>query len=457
MDRYITERANARSDKLFRAKPNRMQLQLQTVYRVAEDSGRYTFELGPRKQINRVGELEHACVVEKSNECFRIYTIQHIRTWSTLDISRELLDGLFGVHQIFPELWRVLLTFGLKSCENEYGFPVAQVKESRTDSGDVQELAYVMRRVEQNGKSSPDCPWSIRHTGVYQKLVHPEDRSQEPRPTLLLVAPSSAIENSVLEAATARTNSLKKAFLVQRSIVASSLTGWMDYMCWLEDQLKLKTSRVMITLGSTGSRALSFVEGDRQDLRQLEEYITDLRVLLHTKVQTIRRLKTSYQRLCSLHCAEPGHCECHETIQELEQYADEAWMYLERAGVLQDRVQSVQKLLSDLLGYEELRTLRELMVWPPLPPQSVSDPAKNAQNFFSTEFVKIDGENVQVSRRAWLMVAVAAPMTICVLGLWRLWLRYVTLGLRPFSLAPQSLKALVKTRRREKEDTRDEV
>ncbi|KAL4983942.1 hypothetical protein BDW68DRAFT_190905 [Aspergillus falconensis] len=323
-----------------------------------------------------------------------------------------------------------------------------------------------MRRVEQNGRSSPGCPWSIRHTGVYQRLVCPVDDSRESSSTILLVAPSAAIESSVLEMATDSSSNVKNAFSVHRSIVAGSLTGWMDYMCWLEDQLKLKSSRVMATLGSTESRALSFIENDRHDLRQLEEYIADLRVLLHTKVQTIRRLTASHRSLCSLRCREPRHCECRQTIQELEEHANEAQMYQERAGVLQDRVQSVQKLLSDLLGYEELRTLRELMLHGVKGSVAMEQlaiiglvfiPTTLVENFFSTEFVKADGERLQVSRHAWVMAAVAAPMTICVLVFWRLWLRYESFGLRPFTLARQSLKTLVKTRRLEKEDEGDGV
>ncbi|KAL5000152.1 hypothetical protein BDV10DRAFT_193168 [Aspergillus recurvatus] len=289
-----------------------------------------------------------------------------------------------------------------------------------------------MRRVEQNGRSSPGCPWSIRHTGVYQRLVCSVDDLREPSSTILLVAPSSAIESSVLEMATDSSNNLNNAFSVHKSIVAGSLTGWMDYMCWLEDQLKLKVCKFhkhpaifylieVDLVDSTESRALSFIENDRHDLRQLEEYITDLRVLLHTKVQTIRRLTASHQSLCSLRCPEPRHCECRQTIQELEEYVDEAQMYQERAEVLQDRVQSVQKLLSDLLGYEELRTLRELMQLAII--GLVFIPTTLVENFFSTEFVKVDGETLQVSRHAWLMAAVAVPMTLCVVVFWRLWLR----------------------------------
>ncbi|KAL4768716.1 hypothetical protein BDW60DRAFT_210735 [Aspergillus nidulans var. acristatus] len=441
MDQYLLERANARSDKVFRAKPTRTQLQLQIIEKVQEDSELWRFQSKARSQINQIYELEEA-YPSKSSERIRIYTIQHVRSWKTLDISRELFDRLLAIHQVFPEIWRVLLTFGLRSCENEYGFPPPQVKESR------EKLTYVMRRVERNGKSTPGCPWSIRQTGVYQKLVQPAGRSQEALSTFFLVAPSSALESNLIRNMRGITDNVEAAFSIHKSIVAEGLAGWMDYMCWLEEQLTKKSTRVMATPGETGTRELNFVEDDRHELRQLEDYITDLRVVLQTKMQTIRRLMKDYQR-------------CRQVIQEFEEYVNEAQMYLERAGVLQDRVQSVQNLLSDLLGYEELRTLRELMTHTVQGSTAMEQvaviglvfiPATLVENFFSTEFVKNDSDGLRVSGQVWIMVAVAVPMTVCVLVFWRLWLRYEFFRLRSLRLARRSLKALVKTRRPKDED-----
>jgi hypothetical protein len=83
----------------------------------------------------------------------------------------------------------------------------------------------------------------------------------------------------------------------------------------------------------------------------------------------------------------------------------------------------------------------------------VQEPIANQlQNFFSTEFVKNDSDGLRVSGQVWIMVAVAVPMTVCVLVFWRLWLRYEFFRLRSLRLARRSLKALVKTRRPKDED-----
>jgi hypothetical protein len=60
----------------------------------------------------------------------------------------------------------------------------------------------------------------------------------------LLVAPSSTAEKSVLDSLFGSESecgdSIGWALSVHGPLVSESLTGWVDYMCWLEEQLKLK-------------------------------------------------------------------------------------------------------------------------------------------------------------------------------------------------------------------------
>ena len=143
MDRYILERANSRSAQTFRANPSVPQLQLQVIGRADEGDGCGRPISQEQMQINQLGELNGA-LQRKTRECMQIYTIRHARSWSTLDISRELLDHLIASHQVFTELWRVLLTFGLKERENEYGFPIPQVRDLGLDSIVIQGRHYIL-------------------------------------------------------------------------------------------------------------------------------------------------------------------------------------------------------------------------------------------------------------------------------------------------------------------------
>jgi hypothetical protein len=108
------------------------------------------------------------------------------------------------------------------------------------------ESAYVLRRVELNGRISIEgqSPWSIRQTAVYHKLnVNPnfsKESLQESKSIFLLIAPSKNAErllSEFLELSISDRCTLSPCN-IQRLLVADSLRGWADYMAWLETQLK---------------------------------------------------------------------------------------------------------------------------------------------------------------------------------------------------------------------------
>ncbi|KAL4811747.1 hypothetical protein BDW67DRAFT_194482 [Aspergillus spinulosporus] len=302
MNRYMLEKADRHSTRLFQDTDNRPQLELVVIDKVHQGPGKWTLEARPRVEITGESELEELLKAEASGEGTHIYTVRRVRSWRPLDISRSLFDRLLKLQNVFPEIWRVVLTFGWKRFENEYSFPALQVRESISESVNTQELAYVLRRVEENGRDPAECPWSIRQTGVYQKFTFESEQSSGPESMLLLLAPSREAENEALRSFVGKTShnadAVTLAFSAHDCLVAESLTGWGDYMCWLEEQLKMKSARIMaIPLNvSQENRALNFNAEDRQSLKEIEFQLTDMFVILHTKVGTIRQIKRACQR-----------------------------------------------------------------------------------------------------------------------------------------------------------------
>ncbi|KAL4804382.1 kinase-like domain-containing protein [Aspergillus unguis] len=414
MDRHLLQKAQYESGKVFKPQSGRPQLRLSIVERVDDGHGNAMPRSLPEMQINTAAELEDRCE-RNPNEYMRIYTIQHVRTWSGLDISFGLMKSLMEVHQMFPKLWTVLSTFKVKFSENEYGFPLPQRRQwiDPAKSGNGRqvyhtELAYVMRRVEENGRSGRGCPWSIRQTGVYQQLIKQED-SAGSSPIILLVAPSSALERGLEEMNDNAMEPVDAAFSVHKIVVAEGLTGWMGYMCWLEEQLKIKEATIIAPPlhGNFENRNIGFLENSRHELKSLEDMITDMNVILDTTVRNISWLKTSRERYCSGQCTKP-ECTCQETVNELEDYAEDAKVYQDRAKVLQSRVRSVQRLLSDILSYEEARMSKDLMSSAVEGNKAMEQlaligltfmPITLVENFFSTVFAKSDGDGLHISRQ----------------------------------------------------------
>jgi len=49
--------------------------------------------------------------------------IRQDRSWTTLNITRNLFEDMFTTLQIFQPFWRCVFTFGRKFKENNFDFP----------------------------------------------------------------------------------------------------------------------------------------------------------------------------------------------------------------------------------------------------------------------------------------------------------------------------------------------
>ena len=104
----------------------------------------------------------------------------------------------------------------------------------------------MLRRVELHGRPvfEGESPWSIRQTAVYHRIKAPTVSKDLFQPTstsmFLLIAPSAHTERQLCEYLDATTSGRVDASpsALHLLLVEDSLTGWMDYMAWLEKQLK---------------------------------------------------------------------------------------------------------------------------------------------------------------------------------------------------------------------------
>lgn len=81
-------------------------------------------------------------------------------------------------------------------------------------------------------------PWSIRQTAVYHKLTVTPDAKQSGS-TFIFIAPSPKVESQLSQLLDLSTSDERAIgpWNVHRLLVANSLSGWMDYMAWLEETL----------------------------------------------------------------------------------------------------------------------------------------------------------------------------------------------------------------------------
>ncbi|OXV07578.1 hypothetical protein Egran_04657 [Elaphomyces granulatus] len=437
------EKINHRSHNLFQARDE--QLEVFFISRTeTSDVNKQTTKVTRPKGIKDEAQLEE--VVTERSTCDRIYTIRQERSWTTLNISRQLFEGLLKSHDVFPHIWKVMFTFGRKVAENEYTFPAYRAHSSELQPGTVTEVAYVLRRAELK-KRQPN-PWSIRQTGVYHKISYDED-SKEPISTFILISPSPVVEEQMhmyLQRGCLDHDKMKPSNLVHQILVADSLSGWMDYMAWLEEQYREKFDNIMVSDIASKFQDQPperyFSIEDRLSLSQLEESTTDLILILQTMVNNLVRIRDQLNKNCAVYCGNRSACSCQCMVEEYKEYIYQVEVNLNRAEVLRTRFQSTAKLGLDILNYEEATILREVgqasrqesTHIAELTATSARDatavkiltiigviflPTTIVTGFFSTQFVHLDNsDKTQISAQVWIIFAVSVPLTAITFMLW---------------------------------------
>jgi len=243
-----------------------------------------------------------------------------------------------------------MFTFGRKDVENEFTFPAyrAQTRSSKLPAVAVTEVAYVLRRAELNNRQ-PN-PWSIRQTGVYHKIVYSRD-SKEPISTFILVSPSPDVDEQMhmhLQRGCLDHDKMKPSNLVHQILVADSLSGWMDYTAWLEEQYRQKFNCIIVSdiqvAGQGQSPEKYFSIEDRLSLSQLEDSTADLIVILQTMINNLARIRDQLNKTCAVYCGSSA-CSCQCMVEEYTEYINQVEINLNRAKILRTRFQHTAKLV----------------------------------------------------------------------------------------------------------------
>ncbi|KAF2185420.1 hypothetical protein K469DRAFT_707665 [Zopfia rhizophila CBS 207.26] len=457
---WVRGKVDERGDDLFQQTLNNSSLQ---VYRGIRDGNGAVYEL--ENQVVQDGDQIER-LERDTYDYSQIFFIQQKRSWTNLDVTFQLFDTLMNTYKIFSDFWKCVLTFGRKFEENEFEFPgfAASYTPSSSPSDMLLvkscEYAYMLRRVELHGRPTDEgqSPWSIRQTAVYHKYVFDQncsdDCATESKSVFVLIAPSQNFERQLSGGLKLDVHQrhLVSPCKVQQLLVADSLKGWMDYMAWLEAKLKAQSDRVVFAkvgmkennISSLADFNINFM--DRQELKLLEDSVADLRIILPTLLNTVIQIRKQCQLGCSTYCVNTDHkWNCCWIVDQFDGYIRELEMHVERAHVLKDKIRSTATLLSDLLSYENAVALRNLtketqnesksMI--ELTERSTKDaaavkaltvislvylPTTIVANFFSTQFVHTSDSGVmQVSTNAWLLAAIALPLTIVTVATWWLW------------------------------------
>ncbi|KAI2784254.1 hypothetical protein F4815DRAFT_206276 [Daldinia loculata] len=373
--------------------------------------------------------------------------IRQYNTWSRLSITATAFETIFDLlkpHSYFVDFIR---TFGYR--EDDHCREVSGYRWRRGGASTADEFCYIARFFQQNGRAQ-GRPWSLRHTGIYQKTEPGTSTS-----TWMLIQPSPQIEE-LLELAQKDISKKERhpdthSLYLHGSILFTASRTWLDYIDYIQstcEELQNKAYHSKVGIESKVDFSVSF-----SDCQRLERYRQDIitaKGVLGSNISIVR----GCQNRCR-HVAVLSNISLELTpLRELEALEEELVGYERTLEAILQRSEGALRLLGKILDFRHDETMRiQTQLLTQLSREQASSNDQIAQvlkqsakdsrllkaltimttlylptsivlaffgsNLVQTRETDTPGKalSIVLVQEAWLAIAIPAPLTIATIGL----------------------------------------
>ncbi|KAI1323354.1 hypothetical protein F5Y16DRAFT_403550 [Xylariaceae sp. FL0255] len=217
-----------------------------------------------------------------------------------------------------------------------------------------EEFGYNIRFYEPNHRQS-GCPWSLRHTGVYQKLNFATLDS-----TWVLLQPSAElsiiIESYLRLSSENKDHPLARTLHIHAAIVSHAIQTWVDYIDYIYSKLdELSEKAYHSRVGKPTLTDYSVHFQDCQRIEMLRVEVLRASRVLDSSVEIVRGCQLRAQRLSRIFCIEVDL-----TVQNLLKVQEhELQGYKSTFGEILERMKGVSRLLEKILESRHDETMRK--------------------------------------------------------------------------------------------------
>ncbi|KAI9685934.1 MAG: hypothetical protein M1822_004212 [Bathelium mastoideum] len=409
---------------------------------------------------------------------------------SRLSTSERMFNKLMKQYSITPRVIDHVMCYGFKVRESDFAPPGPRFRTVRSRSSGGSEMAednqfhdsqgfeivYGFRYVVKVPDARyEDGRWATLQSTVYQKfdptletfvwmLIGPSEQSERCMQRYLeSISDIKPGEQGIQKASGVSHKGLSQALATHILLIEGSMAGWRWYIADLTNDVYKHSDHALLadvvtdTKGGIDHSYVLKVEfSNRQELKQLEDYILNLQTMLKGLIETISTLRR-HVHSCSTQLGLASVTDMENSLTEL--YED-ARMYLIKAEHLYRHAERIANLLSDLLSYENTTALKSIAqeskedneYMRHLTAKATEDskaikvitiitvfflPAtvvavrlstllkhivtECQQSFFSTVFVDVDRDDFSISSTSWIYFAVTVPLTGILIIIWWLW------------------------------------
>ncbi|EED16088.1 conserved hypothetical protein [Talaromyces stipitatus ATCC 10500] len=413
---------------------------------------------GGRRAHRRLANVIEMCSYLKNSgnrrDCdTRIISICQTYSWASLDISQDTLQTILSHYNVSREFTPVLKSFYPKTMELEEGFitsPWRRINQTFPNGRLAYEMGYIFKypEIKSVDQTTGFETWSIRQTGVYQRVVG--DVDEDKGNILILLHPrySSPLQKE-LEAALVYGDSASMlhnadgegSMITKKNtsplelhlfILGTYLYNWRAYMK-KEEELLIKTSYEALCIDITEDLPFNELYEYLSGLHNLERRLAPLKSIFSATrriLQLLTKLNDTYTH--------PDRVNIKERLENLEEMVNG---FDDNLQYLISRLGSISSLLSNTISLKNENTSNQvsnsmlkynrftvddsatvrvitLVTLIYLPPTSVS-------GFFSMGAlfsVQNDGisqkANTLITPYIWLYFVVVIPLTAVTVAYW---------------------------------------
>jgi hypothetical protein len=135
----LKHKLDGKASDLFKARAGVAQLQVSRYKTSRSEDTKESFSFLRNRDLKDASEIKK--LREEPNSNSEVFFVRQDRSWTTLNISRNLLEAFMSQYEVFPQFWKCVFTFGRKDHENEFEFPEFRARrtfsemESETNGG----------------------------------------------------------------------------------------------------------------------------------------------------------------------------------------------------------------------------------------------------------------------------------------------------------------------------------
>lgn len=166
----------------------------------------------------------------REDNSLQVYKIEQKHSYACLDVTADEFDKLCSMLGIFQAFKDLVIYLGHRTCEVEVATPRPKWKISSERQGSGLELAYGLRWMEENDRSSV---WSLRQSIIYNKFDHKRKGSK-----WMILAPSDAVHEDLNEYLEGRQyDDVTEQAALHLALIYSSIACWRSYLVFLTERV----------------------------------------------------------------------------------------------------------------------------------------------------------------------------------------------------------------------------